>query len=162
MITIEQNPLLLDYVKVAIAMPEDERAQLEAFTGQPFDIDGCAIGNYEVNGHKWVIRDEDGQPLVVGGFRKERPGVWRDFMLTTPAAWENHGFQITRIARRIMDAMFISGQAHRIECICPSRRVRERPEVAKWYRCLGYTLEGVLRKYCADEGDAMLFSRVGR
>lgn len=158
MLTIEQNPLLLDYVKVAIAMPEDERKQLENFTGHPFDIDGCAIGNYEVAGHKWVIRDEHGQPLCVGGFKLERPGVWRDFMLTTPEGWKGHGFQITRICRRIMDAMFMSGEAHRIECIAPV----SRQCVFRWYKVLGYNAEGRLHKYCADGSDAIIFSRVGQ
>jgi hypothetical protein len=155
-ITIEQNPVLLDYIKVALQMPEDERKQLENFTGHPFDIDGCAMGNFQVQGHKWVIRSESGQPLVVGGFARERPGVWRDFLLTTPAAFKAHGFQITRICRRVMDAMFLSGEAHRIECIAPA----SREHVFRWYATLGYNKEAVLHGYCADGSDAVIFSRV--
>jgi hypothetical protein len=156
MITIEQNPLLLDYVKVAILMPEDERKQLENFTGVPFDIDGCAVGGYSAPGHKWVIRNDKREPLCVGGFVRERPGVWRDFMMTTPQAWAQHGFQVTRICRRIMDAMLISGEAHRLECIAPL----SRQHVFKWYKILGYNKEATLHGYCADGSDAVIFSRV--
>ncbi len=156
MITIEQNPLLLDYIKVALAMPDDQKKQLENFTGHEFDIDGCAMGNFQAQGHKWVIRDENREPLCVGGFARERPGVWRDFMLTTPAAFEKHGFQITRICRRIMDAMFLSGEAHRVECIAPL----SRQHMFKWYKILGYNKEAVLHGYCADGSDAVIFSRV--
>ena len=104
MIQVYTNPLLLDFIKVCLNMPQDEREQLEAFTGEKYDVDAAAIGNFTVPGPKWVIKaDED--VLCIGGFVPQRPGVYRDFMLTTPAAWETHWFAITRIARRAMDAM---------------------------------------------------------
>jgi len=34
-IIVYTDPLLLDFVKVCINMPQDEREQLEAFTGEP-------------------------------------------------------------------------------------------------------------------------------
>ena len=45
MIKVYNNPLVWDFLRVCAAMPEDERAQLEAATGQPYDVDGAAIGN---------------------------------------------------------------------------------------------------------------------
>lgn len=159
MITVNQNPLLLDFVKVCILMPQDERDQLEAFTGEPFDIDGAAIGNYMVNGPKWVIR-ADNEPIVVGGFALQRPGVYRDFMLTTPGAWEQNWFAVTRICRRIMDAMLNTKTAHRLECVTPTARLAARPEVEKWYKVLNYHREGTLYGYLASGADAAIYSRV--
>lgn len=158
MIHVYQNPLLLDYLRVVLKMPDDERAQLEAFTGQPFTVDGCAVGNFTAPGPKWVIKVDD-EPLVVGGFSQERPGVWRDFMLTTPEAWQ-HWFPVTRICRRIMDAMFQSGQAHRLECVAPTARITARPEIEKWYKILGYNSRVLLHGYCASGADAFMYSRV--
>lgn len=161
MITIYNNPFLMDFVRVAIELPQDEQNQVEALTGQTYDVDAVAIGAYEARGLKWVAKLDD-KPIAIGGFIPERPGVWRDFMMTTPAAWEKgNAFRITLACRRVMDSMFQSGQAHRIECIAPAFRVDSRPELEKWYKIMRYEREAILRGYCAEGYDAVLFSRVG-
>ena len=164
MIQVYNNVLLMDFVMLALRMPDDERQQLEQFTGLPYDVDGCALGNYTAEGPKWVIKDDEHNlALVAGGFAPQRPGVWRDFLLTSPEAWSpKYAFSVTRICRRIMDAMFISKQAHRIECIVPERRILSRPELVRWYKVLGYKQEATLQGYCADGYPAVVFSRVGR
>jgi hypothetical protein len=161
MIQVYNNPLLLDFVKCAILMPQDERDQVRAFSGEEFDIDGCAVGCYTQLGPKWVAKD-DNEPLVVGGFVPQRPGVWRDFLLTTPNAWlPGNAFRITLGCRRVMNAMFKSGEAHRLECIVPESRISSRPELVEWYRVLGYQQEATLRAYLADGSNAVVFARVG-
>jgi hypothetical protein len=160
---IYNNPYLLDFLSAAARMPEDERDQLKRFTGHDYDVDGIAIGNYTVEGPKWVAKTDEGLVLAVGGFVPQRPGVWRDFMLTTPEAWlPEHALKLTRACRRIMDAMFISGQAHRLECVAPLSRVESRKELESWYKVLKYKREATLQGYCADGYPAVLFSRVGR
>ena len=154
MIEVFTNPFLLDFVKVCINLPADEREQLEEFTGHPYDVDGAAVGNYSVPGPKWVLK-VGGEPLAVGGFVPERPGVWRDFMLTTPTLWEKHWFEATRVCRRVMDAMLLSGQAHRLECITPLSRER----VFRWYTILRYKQEAVMPMYTVSGKDAVLFAR---
>jgi hypothetical protein len=158
-IQVYTDPWMVDFLKVCAAMPPDERAQLEAFTGEPYSIDGAAVGNFTVAGPKWVVKWQE-EPIVIGGFVPQRPGVWRDFMLTTPGAWDEHWFPITRIARRAMNAMFLSKQAHRLECIAPAQRLAARPAIEDWYKVLGYNREATLYGYCANGADAVLFSRV--
>jgi hypothetical protein len=159
MIQVYTNPFLLDFVKVAIAMPEDERKQVEALCGHEFDIDSVAVGNFMVPGPKWVIRGEEG-PLCVGGFKQQRPGVWRDYMLTTPEAWEKkYWYSVTRTCKRIMDGMFTSGTAHRLECIVPETRLEQRPELLGWYKLMGYAPEGRRLGYCANGADVIAFAR---
>lgn len=153
---VYSNPTLLDFIKVCLQMPEDERKQIEAISGQPYDIDSIAAGNFTVLGPKWVFKDENDEPVVVGGFVPQRPGVWRDFMLTTPAAWEKHWYSVSRNCRRAMDAMLVSKQAHRLECIAHASRTK----AFEWYRLLGYNKEAVLHGYNADGSDAVIFSRV--
>lgn len=157
MITVYHSPLLLDYIKVCAQLPDDERKQITALTGYEYDIDGAAIGNFTVAGPKWVIKLGD-DPLAIGGFVPQRPGVYRDFMLTTPTGWK-HGFALTRICRRIMDAMLLT-EAHRLETIVPAARLSSRPELERWYKVLGYNKEAPLYGYCADGADAWSFSRV--
>ena len=82
MIKVYSNPLVWDFLRVCSQMPEDEREQLEAFVGEKYDTDRAAIGNYEVPGPKWVVKEDD-DPIVIGGFVPHRRGVWQDFLLTT-------------------------------------------------------------------------------
>lgn len=160
MIQVFNDPLLLDFVKICVLMPQDEREQLEAFVGQKYDIDAVAVGNFMVQGPKWVIKDGN-VPLVVGGFKQQRPGVWRDYMLTTPEAWEKkYWFTVTRTCRRAMDSMFVGGAAHRLECIVPAKRLQQRPILKDWYRIMGYYEESTRYGYCADGSDAVAFARV--
>jgi len=159
MIQVFSNPWLTDFIQLCVAMPADERAQIEAISGQPYSVDGAVIGNATVAGPKWVIKDDE-TPIIIGGFVPQRPGVWRDFLLTTPVAFEKHWFPVTRICRRIMDGMFSSGAAHRLECIVPAPRLASRPELERWYKVLGYNKEGLRYGYYANGSDAVAFARV--
>jgi hypothetical protein len=155
------NPFLLDFLKVCWQLPQDERDQLEAFTGQPFDIDGAAIGNFTVPGPKWVAKESpEAEPVAVGGLSQQRPGVWRDYMLNTPAAFDKaHWFTMTRHCRRAINAALANG-AHRIECVIPAPRLAARPELSRWYAAIGYNREATLHGYCANGADAVIFSKV--
>ena len=159
MIQVYSNPLLLDFIKVCIKMPQNERENFEAITGEKYDVDSIAVGNFTVPGPKWVIKADD-EPICVGGFAPVRPGVWRDFMINTPEAWEKHWFAVSRICRRALDAMFISKQAHRLECVSLASRLEKHPEIEKWYTLLKYNREATLYGYCANGADAVMFSRV--
>jgi len=153
------NPLLGDFIQVCAQLPQDERDQLEAFTGQPYDIDGAALGNYMTVGPKWVLKDGE-TPICIGGYVVQRPGVYRDFMLNTSEAFEKkYWFGVTRTARRTMDWILHNG-AHRVECIAPARRLAARPQIEDWYKILGYNREATLYGYCANGADAVSFSRV--
>jgi len=156
---IYSDPLLLDFIKICAALPEDERKQIEAFSGHAYDIDGAAVGNFMVAGPKWVAKDENDQPVAIGGFVEQRPGVYRDFLLSTPDAWSKYWFQLTRICRRVMDGMLHNG-VHRLECVVPANRLSSRAELARWYKVLGYNKESLHYGYCADGTDAVMFSRV--
>lgn len=157
------DPFLLDFLKVAAQLPEDEQRQLQLLTGHGYEIDGCAIGNFTVAGPKWVIKLDDGVPLCVGGFVPQRPGVWRDFLLTTAQCWSpEYGSTVTRILRRIMTRMLEADGVHRLETVVPAERLSSRPELEKWYKVLGYKKEAPLWRYCADGSDAFSFARVRR
>lgn len=168
MIKVFNNPFVGDFLQVATQLPQDERDQIEILTGNAFTVDGAAVGSYMAEGPKWVIKigeSEDqfaageGVPIVVGGFVFQRPGVWRDFLLTTPLAWSHYALPVTRFCKKAMDAM-LQGQAHRLECVVPASRADARPELVKWYGILGYTREGIRHGYCANGTDAVAFSRV--
>jgi hypothetical protein len=149
------NPFLLDFLIVAERAPQDERDQLESLTGDKYNAEGAAVGAWNTIGPKWVFKSNEGKPLAVAGYVQQRPGVWRDFMINTPEAFADHWFSITRHAIRIMNAMFLSGQAHRLECVSLASRTKAH----KWYATLGLHKEGIMRGYCANGADAIMFAR---
>jgi hypothetical protein len=170
MIKVFTDPLMIDYLQIATNLAADQRLHLEAMTGVPYDIDSAAVGNFISPGPKWVIKvgqDEQdfllgkARAIVVGGFNPTRPGVWRDFLLTTEDAFtKEFWFTVTRVCKRAMDSMFQSGMAHRLECVVPAARLESRPELADWYKLLGYNKEGLHHGYCASGADAVSFARV--
>lgn len=155
---ITSTPTLLDFIKVVARADEDQIAHFTEMTGQEWDIDRVAIGNWSVP-LKWCIsRGRD--PLCVGGFVPMRPGVYRDFFIFAPEAFtKENWFHVTRICRRIMDSMLLSG-VHRLECVAPAARIAARPDLEKWYKILGYNKEGLRHGYCATGADAISYARV--
>jgi len=159
MVVIYDNPTLLDFVFATIQMPEGERRAFEALTGHKYDVDGIAIGNYGVTGPKWVMKNDEGKVLSVGGFALQRPGVYRDFQINSPEAFSDKAnwLPLTRFCRKAIDWMLDSKQAHRIECVTPASR---GPDVLRWYRTLGYYFEGTIYGYCANGEDALMYCKV--
>jgi hypothetical protein len=153
---VYSNPFLLDFLIVCDKMPQDERDQLEAFTGEPYDAERAAIGNFMTYGPKWVFKTESGRPIAVGGYVLQRKGVWQDFLISTPELWTDHWFFFTRYVVGAMKGMFQSGEAHRLQCISLASRTRAFP----WYKAIGYTREGTLHGYAASGADAVMFARV--
>ena len=62
MLYLYNNPFLLDFLIVADQLPDEQRACMEAFTGEPYTVDGAAIGNFTTQGPKWTIKTEDDSP----------------------------------------------------------------------------------------------------
>ena len=156
MILCYSNPFLLDFLIVADQLPDEQRANIKALSGEPYTVDGAAIGSFTTQGPKWVLKTEDHRPIAVGGYVYQRKGVWRDFMLSTSEAWSpENWFTVSRHVRRAMDAMLKSGQAHRLECVTTASRTK----AIEWYRILDYHKEGVLHGFCANGADAVIYAR---
>jgi RimJ/RimL family protein N-acetyltransferase len=149
------QPLLIDFVRICHELSDDERRQWVALSdGQPFDPEAMAIQLAAAAGPRWALVQADGAPLVIGGFSYLRPGVWQDWLIGTPSAWETHWRAISKHCRRVIDRM-LETEAHRIQCISLADRTRAHA----WYRVLGYRQEGLLRGYGANGEDAIMFAR---
>ena len=151
------TPILEDFAYLARNMRPDEIDQFVAMTGVgEYNPDIAARCLAAIPGYTWVLVGEDGLPFLVGGFQPIRPGVYEGWLAGTMAGWERHGFAITRICRRQMDAL-LRTEAHRVQI--PALASRTAAHV--WYeRGLGMTREGRMPGYCADGRDAELFGKV--
>lgn len=153
-IVVYRNPKLIDFLQVCSRLPEDEREQYEAFTGEKFDPEYVAAVYSLRPGPAWV-GVVDGTPIAVAGFDMIRPGVWQDWMFSTPDAWTAHWREVTKLVRRTMGLMLQEG-AHRLQCVSLASRIHAH----RWYRPLGLELEGTLRGYGVNGEDALMFARL--
>lgn len=156
-IVLYQKITLIDALKVCFDMPQDEREQYEAFSldGSKYDPEQAAVEFFARTGPKWTLCDGT-DPIAIAGFDYLRNGVWQDWMVSTPKAWDKqHWFHTTRQVRRVMDSM-LGEVAHRLQCIS----LRSRIHAHEWYGVLGLRQEGVLEAYGVSGEDALLFSRV--
>jgi len=157
-VRIHDTPKLADLLQVCSEAPRDERKQYAAFTGEAFDADRVAARLAASlltmpTWPAWVIT-ADGTPIVAAGFSQLRPGVWQDWMVSTPAAWDTHWRAVTRLARKVMDSM-LRGDAHRLQCVALASRTKAH----RWYRALGLAPEGVLYGYGVRGEDAVMYAR---
>ena len=153
---VYSNPMALDFIIVSHQATADQIEQWEAMTGHAWDHESCALGMIQTNGPKWVIKTLDHRPIAVAGYHQERPGVFRDFLISNEEAWADGNWQaLTRHARKAMNAMLNNG-AHRLECVSLSSRTKAH----RWYAALGMKAEGTLHGYCASGEDAIMFARV--
>ena len=158
-VEVFNQPILLDFIRVALNAMPDQIEHFTTLTGEAWDIDGVALGNFTAPGPKWSIHI-DSVPVCIGGFAPQRKGVYRDWFISTPAAFESANFfRVTRTCRKLMDAMLKNG-AHRIECIAPAERIEHNPRLERWYTALGYKKEALHYGYCATGADAVCYARV--
>lgn len=153
-IELLRNPTLFDFIEVCYQLPEDEREQYEAFTGAPYDANVVATQFFMKAGPKWVVTADD-KPIVIAGFDCIRPGVWQDWMFSTPAAWDKHWRAVTKKACVVMAGM-LKKDAHRLQCISLASRIHAH----RWYRVLGLVLEGELEGYGVNGENALIFKRM--
>lgn len=146
---------LTDLLQVCFELQEDEQRQWEAMTGATYDPQQCALQAANNPGLKWTIY-ADTTPVAAGGFIPLRPGVWQDWMLTTPVVWAPQNWRsVTRTVKRVMDAM-LDSEAHRLQCVSMADRIQAH----KWYSVLGLEAEATLHAYGANGEHALMFRRL--
>lgn len=149
------RPLLEDFAYVAKRMREDERAQFVAMSGMAeYDADVCARAAAAMDGPAWSYLDASGYPVLIGGFEPVRPGVFHGWQMAVADGWERYGRAFHKLSVRLMDNLLADG-AHRIQA-CP---LLSRHAAHAWYLRAGMRNEGILRGYCTDGSDAVMFAR---
>lgn len=150
-------PTVLDLAYLAARMRESEREHFLALSGlDHYNPDVAARAFAMQPGPTFVLYGYDERPVMAGGFVPERRGVYEAWLLGTDVAWSDHWRKITRVCRRQMEALFQAG-AHRIHVITSPNNTK----VVEWYvRGLDMRFEGLLRGYCADGSDMVMYARV--
>lgn len=152
-----EAPMLQDWVYLAHHMRDDERAQWEALTGMPYDADFAARGFANTPGVAFVLIGADNKPIVGGGFEEIRPKVWQTWMAGSPEGWGTNWRAITKYSRRLINDLFASGRAQRVQTYA----LESRKAAHQWYlRGLGQSYESTLPKFYSDGQSAVCYARV--
>jgi len=148
--------MIEDFAFIARNMRPDEIEQHLAMTGlDEYRPDIAARGMLGAGGTSYVMVDEGNKPVLVGGMSPVRPGVWQAWLAGTEAGWAAHWRVFTTFCRGQVDAMLADG-AHRVEVAA----LASRTAAHDWYvRGLGMAREGVLKGYCANGADAVMFAK---
>jgi len=98
--------------------------------------------------------NDQGKPVLCGGWQPTLPGVWSSWMVGTDEAWESYWRDVTKGTRWTMDKL-MQGGARRLEtCVLASRTA-----AWEWFeRHLGMQREGVRREYTPAGEDVFLYS----
>lgn len=151
-------PLIEDFGHLARHMRPDEIEQFLAFSGLPEYVPDIAARAFALTpGPTWAVVDDGNRAVLVGGFQPVRDGVLDGWLAGSMDGWARHGRSFTRICRREIGRVLANG-AHRVQIAA----LASRTAAHDWYeRGLGMQREGVLRGYCADGQDAIMFAKVG-
>lgn len=133
---------------LAMNMRADEIEQYLAFTGEEtFDFEEAARRFISFAGVKFTLMDEGGDPIICGGFYPVAPGVWRSWMAGTMEGWEKHWRRITKASRWLIEEMFKTAHARRLETSALASRIA----TLAWYeKSLGLVREGVWEDYAGE------------
>ena len=152
------TPIVQDFAYVAANMRPDEIAQYLALTGlSEYVPDVAARAFIATPGPQFVMVARDGLPVLAGGFAPVRQGVFEGWLVGTVDGWATYWRAMTKVCRGLMDDLFTSGGAHRIETFA----LASRTQAHEWYeRSLMMQREGTMKGYFSDGQDAIVFARV--
>lgn len=151
-------PMVSDVAFLAHRMRQDEIAQFMAVQGiEHYDPDYAARTFLSIPGESYVLVDGNNLPVLLGGFQPIRPGVYEGWQVGTDEGWARHWRKICKVSRRIMDGFCARPEVHRVQvCAVASREAK----TFMWYeRGLGLQREALLRSYCGNGEDAIMFAR---
>ena len=150
---------LVDLLIVARSLPQEEIDQLEAFTGNEFNVEDLAVQIHTSGGMKWTGRViETREPIFVAGFFQVGTGIWRSFMLPGDRTFSaEYAGEVTRHVAGVMEEMAVSNPYIRIETIC----LEERERVRAWYPKIGLAYESTMPNYGAQGENAVMYTKFG-
>lgn len=154
--TLTESVVLMDFLHVALHVPEDEQRQIAVFTGAMYDAESVALRLYMVAGPKWALLASNQEPVAVGGYIPIAPGTFDSFMLVTKLGWAEYGRAITRQTIRVINRMFGDYGARRLQTLC----LADRADARSWYEKIGLQYESTLTAYGVNGADAVMYTRI--
>ena len=152
---ILRAPTLEEALLICRSARPDEQEQFHALTGRAWDAEVVAAEVVAKDGLKWVALD-NGHPFVMGGYDHVVNAVYQSWMVGTMVDWRTHWRSITKVSRKVMQAVLDSGATRLQTCVLASRE-----KTCEWYvRALKMNFEGHMRGFGANGETMAMYARV--
>lgn len=152
--TILTDCNLVDVLFVGRSLPQEEIEQIEAFSGDKFNIQEIAIQLFNTEHPRWCIRvEETGEPLVVAGMHQIGSNSWRTWFFATQSAWDDYGREISFHTAKTRKLMMEEQEYMRIETVC----LATRKLAQEWYTAVGMKYESTMHGYGVNGESAVMY-----
>lgn len=145
---------LADALVVASGMRQDDRACLEAVTGD-CDAEAFAVNRWQTDGAAWAMY-EGGRPVIMFGLSRVNPWTLNAWLIGTPGLSHQSWKKLLRFCRTVRGNALQT--TRRIECMVLSTW----PVAARFAESLGLELEGVKRGAGREGQDILLYAITGK
>ena len=107
------------------------------------------------NGEQFTIRNQGGDPVIIGGAYYETIGVGTMWFLATDKIKNRDWVQLVELNSILMEVMFLEQACHRIQAY-----VREKRKTGhSWMSRMGFVEEGCLRNYFSNGEDCLIYGK---
>ena len=97
---------------------------------------------------------EESKPIGAFGLVPFWAGVGEAWLMSTPQLEEKPLFMV-KYFRRLTEELHTNGKLHRVQIM-----VNDTPALNRWAEVLGFTKEGVLRKYGLNGENQVMYSKI--
>jgi len=116
-------------------------------------FDQFVVSHY-MTGPAWTLFKND-RIVTCGGISIYWQGVGEAWVLTSPLFYENR-FTVHRLTRAHLAQVSLLYKLHRVQAVADPND----PKAVQWLETLGFTFEGLMRKYGPDGRDYKLYARL--
>ncbi len=107
------------------------------------------------NGEQFTVRNNRGNPIVVGGASYETPRVGTLWFIATNKIRNRDWVQLVNLTTILIEVMFINESCHRVQAY-----VREtRKNGHDWMKRIGLEREGCLKGYFSNSENCIIYGK---
>jgi hypothetical protein len=155
---IEKLPVremtLADCVYVCTNMREEDYRETSSLTSDKTRDDMAkTIANQ--GGESYTIYNKQNEPVIIGGAYYDNPRVATIWLFTTDKVSMRDWWVCTKFIIELMEVMFESGVAHRIQ----AQSIGWRLHAHKWLQRIGLMKEGHLKYFSEDGYGVLIFGK---
>lgn len=151
-----RKPELIDYLIVAQKVSPEEQEAYYELTGANFIPDNVAAQLWVEGGERWAFINRHHETIAVGGYTPCGFYAYQSWFMATPAAWEQHGRELTDAVRDVIAGMRAREGVRRLV----TTTLASRTKVRAWYERLGLTYESTACKTSASGYDVVTYVAV--
>ena len=146
---------LADCTYVCANMREEDFKETASLTSAKTK-DEMAKVIFNQGGESYTVFNRNKEPVLIGGAYYDNPKVATIWLFATDKISLRDWWVTTTFIGHLMEVMFESGVAHRIQALSIGWRLHAH----KWLQKIGLTKEGHLKGFSEDGYDVLIFGKV--